>query len=51
MKRAQANFIHAYYESFCVEYERVSWEILDLRIYLLASVALNILLMVVWAIK
>jgi hypothetical protein len=42
MKRPQANFIHAYYASFCVDYERVTGKLLDTRIFLIASVLANI---------
>jgi hypothetical protein len=42
MKRQQANFIHAYYASFCVDYERVTGKLLDTRIFLIASVLANI---------
>jgi hypothetical protein len=41
MKRPQANFIHAYYESFCADYERVTGKLLDTRIFLIASLLAN----------
>jgi hypothetical protein len=47
MKRQDADFIRDYYSHFTIEYERVVERLFDTRVFLIASAALNVLLIIV----
>jgi hypothetical protein len=46
MKRVDDEFIRDYYSYFTIEYERVVERLFDTRVFLIASAALNVLLII-----